>query len=209
MELSIVNYEMGLSEEAMQQAKEASEIAERHCGAAEPAASSMDLTQSSLHNQLDAAKEAMSPMIDLLSENGEQLPVCVYQHFLGGIYQLKGEIEKAIYHCEVALGIASLLNHSNMLFDIHSTLAQLFFDEGRFDDAHAHIKHAKSHAADCNDTYRVAQAMEMQARIWHGQHRLEEAKSEALRAVDAFEKLGAAKDVESALKLVRQIDHDS
>ena len=109
----------------------------------------------------------------------------------------------------MALGTASFLNEFNILVLIHLTLVQLFFDEDRFDDAHAHIKHAKSHATDCNDTYRVAQAMEMQARIWHGQRRLEEAKSEALRAVDAFEKLGAAKDVESALKLVRQIDHDS
>jgi hypothetical protein len=38
--------------------------------------------------------------------------------------------------------------------------------------------------------------MELQAWVWYNQHRLEEARSEALRAADIYEKLGAAKDVE-------------
>jgi hypothetical protein len=34
------------------------------------------------------------------------------------------------------------------------------------------------------------------ARVWYDQHRLEEAKSEALRAAQVYEKLGAAKKAE-------------
>ena len=51
--------------------------------------------------------------------------------------------------------------------------------------------------------------MELQALVWYGQHRLEEAKSEALRAVDAFKKLGAVRDVERVVELLRQIDLDA
>ena len=42
--------------------------------------------------------------------------------------------------------------------------------------------------------------------IWHEQRRLEEARSEALRTLDAFEKFGAVKDVESVMELLRKID---
>jgi hypothetical protein len=45
--------------------------------------------------------------------------------------------------------------------------------------------------------------------FWHRQHRFEEAKSEALRALDAFEKLGAADDVERVRELLQQIDLDA
>jgi hypothetical protein len=34
--------------------------------------------------------------------------------------------------------------------------------------------------------------MELQAQIWYKQDRLEEARSEALRAIDIYQKLGAA-----------------
>ena len=133
-------------------------------GTVEPAEPLVYLSLSFLsNNQLDAAEEAISRAIDISPEKGEQSLVCVCQKILGTIYQLEGEIEKAIHHCEVALGTASHCNHSNTLFEIHSTLAQLFFD-----DAQAHIKHVKSHATNDNDAYLLAQAMELQALVWYG-----------------------------------------
>ena len=47
-----------------------------------------------------------------------------------------------------------------------------------------------------NNEYHLGGVMEMQAVIWYRQHRLEQAKSEALRAADIFEKLGSVRDVE-------------
>ena len=165
----------------------------------EQAKSFMFLAQSFLDNkQPDAAEEAGSRVINLFSERGEQFVVCKCQHLLGVIYQSKGEVEKAVQHCEVALGIASFFNQLNTLVWICFTLAQLLFSEGKFDEAHAHVEHAKLHATNGNDGYLLAHAMELQAWIWHGQDRLEEAKSGALCAVDAFEKW-AANDVESVM----------
>jgi hypothetical protein len=51
--------------------------------------------------------------------------------------------------------------------------------------------------------------MELQALIWYQQGRLEEAKSEALRAVDVYGKLGAAKDVEDCRELLQEIEKAS
>ena len=45
-----------------------------------------------------------------------------------------------------------------------------------------------------------------QAWFWYQQHRFEDAKSEALRVVDAFEKLGAMNDVERIRELLRRIE---
>ena len=85
-------------------------------------------------------------------------------------------------------------------------MAQLSSDEGRFDEAHGHVEQAKLHATNGNDTYVLARAMWLQAEVWHRQHRFEEARSEASSAVEIFEKLGAADDVERARRLLQQID---
>jgi len=50
--------------------------------------------------------------------------------------------------------------------------------------------------------------MELQARVWYNQHRLEEARSEVLRAADVFEKLGAAKDLEGCRKLLQIVQNN-
>ena len=47
--------------------------------------------------------------------------------------------------------------------------------------------------------------VELQAGVWYEQHRLEEATSEALRAVDIYGRLGAAQDVEDCRKLLMDI----
>jgi hypothetical protein len=48
--------------------------------------------------------------------------------------------------------------------------------------------------------------MELQARIWYRQRRLEDAKSEALGALEIFEKLGAAEDLGDCRTLLRDIE---
>jgi tetratricopeptide (TPR) repeat protein len=156
--------------------------------------------------QFDAAEEAAFRAIDLLPEEGEQYRVCRSHRTLGNIYQSKGDIEKAIHHFEVALGIASSFNWHDFLFWIHYELAKLFHNEGRLDDAHAHIERAKSHTV--NSTQNLGNAMELQARVWYEQHRLEEAKSEALRAAQVYERLGAAKKVERCRKLLQDIEKE-
>ena len=48
--------------------------------------------------------------------------------------------------------------------------------------------------------------MQLQAEFWHKQHRFEEAKSEVSRAIDTFEKLGAASDAKNVRMLLQRID---
>jgi len=50
--------------------------------------------------------------------------------------------------------------------------------------------------------------MKLQAVFWLNQHRLKEARSETLYAVEGFEKLGAMKDVEECRKLLQQINEE-
>ena len=49
--------------------------------------------------------------------------------------------------------------------------------------------------------------MQLQAEVWYLQHRLEEARTEALAAADVYEKLGTAKKVEDCKKLLRMIEN--
>ena len=107
---------------------------------------------------------------------------------------------------EVALKIASSFDWHEEPFRVHHRLADLFCDEGRFDDANIHIERAKSHTV--NSARNLGYAMEMQALIWYKQHRLEEARSEALRAADVYEKLGVAEDVERCRTLLRNIQEE-
>ena len=154
--------------------------------------------------QLDAAEEAGSRAVDLLSEKGEEFRVCQAHRVLGSIYQSKGDMKKAISHFETALGIASFLDNVDQLFWVNFALADLFSVQGKFEDAQTHLEYAKSHAV--NDSYLLARAMDGQAWVWKMQGRCEDAKSEALRALDALEKLGAANDAEVTRKLLRRIE---
>jgi tetratricopeptide (TPR) repeat protein len=204
-DLSEVNRLMGHNEEAIQQAKEASEILER-LGDTAKRARSLILLAWSLHDdgQLDAAEEAVSRAVDLLPENGEQYLVCNGHRVLGQIYDSKGDTDKATYHLEVALRIASSLDEHTEQFWTHSALAVLFSREGRFDDAHAHVEYARSHAV--NDAYNLGRAMELQARVWCDQHVFEKARLEASHAADVYEELGAAQDLVGCGKLLQWID---
>jgi len=151
--------------------------------------------------QLDAAEEAASRAITL-SGKGDQYLVCESHRLLGKIYRSKGEREKAISHFEAALGIASPFNWHGTLFWVHYALAELFFGEDGFDDAHAHIERAKSHAVE--NAYLLGRAMELQADFWYEQHRDEEAKSEVLRAANLYEKVGSVRGSENCRILLQK-----
>jgi tetratricopeptide (TPR) repeat protein len=203
---SLANTNEGLSlpEESIPQAKESLRIFERLNNVSEQAQSWQQLALLLHHdNQLDAAEAAASRSIDLLSDS-EEFKICQGHRVLGSIYRSKGETEKAVSHFETALGIASSFNWDSEQFWIHYSLAGLFRDQGGFGDAHAHIDRAKPHAV--NDAYGLGCAMELQANIWYEQGWLEEAESEALRAVDVYGKIGAVKEVEDCRKLLQEIE---
>ena len=206
--LSNANRLMGLEEEGIWQAREASEIFERLGNTVGQVECLISLARL-LHDdgQLDTAEEAAYRAIGLLPEKGKQLNVCQGHCVLGDIYSSKGEAEKAAHHFEIALAVASSLNYHTELFWVRFSLADLFSREGRLDDAHAHIEHAKSHASD--DEYLLARASQLQARFWYEQHMFEEAKSEALHALDAFERFEAAGLAEETGQLLELIDSDA
>ena len=197
-------------EEGIQEVTEASEIYVRLGDTEGQILCLIDLAWLFYHdNQLDAAEEAALRATNLLSGTDQQFDISQCHRVLGAIYDPKGETEKAIHHLETALEIASSHNWLSQLFETRRSLAVLFRDQGRLDDATAHIEHAKSHTIDDHDTYQLARAMTLQAGIWHLQRRFEEAKSEALGAVDRFERLGAANDANKARMLLQEIDRDA
>jgi len=204
-DLSDANRQMCLFEEGIQQAKEASGILER-LGDTADQAYCLTVLAWLLHdvNQLDAAEDVASRAINLLPERDVQFYLCQCHRVLGEIYHSKGDTEKAVHRFELALGIASSSDWSDQLSPICLSLAELFSHQGRFDDAHVHIERAKSHAV--NSTYNLGRAMQLQAYIWYNQERLEQAKSEYLRAADVYEKLGATRDLEICRMLLQLIN---
>ena len=204
--LSDVNRTLGLPREGIQQAEEALEIYRQLGATLEEANCLGNLSRLFLKdNQLDAAEHAALRSIDLLPGKGRDFRVCRSHRILGEIYDSKGEKEKAIHHFETALTIASPFNWRDQLFLIHYAMADLLSGGGKFDDANAHIQQAKSHVVD--DTYNLGLGMEMQARIWHTQRRPEEARSEALRTLEIYERLGVAEDAERCRTLLQKIEN--
>jgi len=207
--LSNLHSSMALREEGIQQAREASEIFERLGDTVQQAQCLADLALLLRDDdQLDDAEEAAFRAMDLLPEK-EEFQICRCHQNLGAIYQSKGEIEKAIHHLETSIETAAPFNWFNILFWSHHSMATLSYDEGRPDDAQAHAEHARLNAVNSHDTYLLALAMSLQAEIWHKEDRFDEAKSEALRALDTFEKLGAVNDVKDMRELLEQIDLDA
>jgi tetratricopeptide (TPR) repeat protein len=137
-------------------------------------------------------------------DQGQQSLVCESQQTLGVVYNCKGETEKAIYHFEKGLKIASAFNCHNLLFEIHFDLVKVFCRQGRFNDANAHIGQLKLDAG--NNLFDSGNAMEVQARIWYGQRRLEDAKSEALCVLEILQGVGAAVGVKCCRYLLQIID---
>ena len=203
--LSDANRYMGPCKEGIQPAKEASDIFERLGDMAKQAKCLIHLAYALLDDgQLDAAEEAAFRALDLLPEKGEKFLVCGSHRVLGAIYDPKGDTEKAIHHYEVALEIASSLNMVRQLFWVHYTLAELFFGEGRLDEAQAHIEHAKPHVI--NNAYHLGRVMELQANLWYKQSMFEKSKLEASRAADIYERFGAAQDLGRCRGFLQRID---
>ena len=203
-QLSDVNRNLGHFKEGIQQAREALEISKRIGDTNWQIQCSEDLTWLLFDDkQLDAAEEVASRAIDLALEKGDELFACRLHRVLGKIFQSKGEKTRAIHHLETATGIASPFNWHDVLFWIHFALASLFRDEGEFGDANTHIEQAKSHTV--NDAYKLGRASQMQADIWRRQLRFEEARSEALHALEIYEKLGAARDARVCKEFLREV----
>ena len=153
--------------------------------------------------QLDVTEDVALRAIDL-REKGGQFEACRAHCVLGKMYQSKGQTEKATHHFKVALGITSTFNWNAGLFWVHHDLAYLFHKGCRFDNAHAHIEQAKSHAG--GGPYLLGHVMGLRARVLYRQERLEEARSEALYAADIFKKLAVAENTEFCRKLLQRIE---
>ena len=153
-------------------------------------------------NQLDAAVEAVSRSIDLLPDS-QRFMLSKGHHILGDIYRFKGEAERAVNHYEAALVVPY-----DLQFQAHYSLAGLFCEQGKFDEAHTHIESAKWYA---DDAYNLGCAMGLQAGFLYQQGRLEAAKSEALNAVGVLEELavkrvGAMEQLEKCRELLQGIE---
>ena len=83
-------------------------------------------------------------------------------------------------------------------FWAHKPPVKLFVDGGMFDDANAHLEQAKLHAA--NNASNLAHVMSLQAYIWYHQRRFREAGSEAFRAAESYERIGATSVAEICMK---------
>ena len=179
--LSHMSQMLSLYKEGIDQAKEALEIYER-LGKRAQRARCLERLARLLHadGQLDPAEEAAVHSIGLFPENNHEFEVCRSHRTLGDIYRSKGERGKAIHHYEVSLAIASTFNWHVHLFWIHLSLARLFFDEEKINDASSHTEKARSYAAE--NPYHLGNAAYLQAAIFYRQRRLEEATSEVLRA---------------------------
>ena len=204
--LSDVNRLLGLPEEGKKAVEQALKIYEQLDNTVERARCLKSLASLSLwEKQLDTAEGAASRAIGLVQgeEKGNQPLVCESHRVIGSIYQAKGEIEKALRHYEAALAVASSFNWHSGMFWANYDLGGLFIYGGRLDDAYTNLERVKSHAG--NSTCNLALAMELQAVVLNEQRRFEEAKSEALRTADLYEKLGLADGVELCRKFHRHI----
>ena len=202
--LSDINRLMGLCKEGIDQAKEATETYGRLGNALMEVECLKNLALLLCKDgQFGAAEEAAWRAINLVEGKGDKFRLCEFHRVLGEIYWSKGETEKAIFHFKTALEIATPFGWHDILFWAHYSLARLFRNDSRFEDAQAHIERAKPHTA--ISAYYLACVMHLQASIWHKQHRLEDARSEALRALNALEQLGAASMAELCRELLRDI----
>ena len=203
--LSDINRRLKLPREGIPQAEEALEMY-KQLGNVKGQSTCLDLLARFLlrDNQLEAAERVAFRKIDLLPKKGQEVAHCQTHRLLGTIYRSKGEKEKAIRHFEMALKIASPFDWPNELFGIHQSMATLFLDEHKLDDANAHIEQAKLHTAD--SALKLGCGMKVQAEIWHEQRQFGDAKSEALGALEIFERLGADADAKGCRDLLRRIE---
>ena len=205
--LAHTNRALTLFEEATSQAKEALEVCERlDIVTMRPHALKCLAWMLQYDNQLDAAEAVASQAIGVFKDRGQQYGVCQLHRALGVICHRKDKVEEAFDHFKTALGIASATRCNRELFWNNYCLAALFFDQERFDDAHTHVERAKSHSV--NDSFTLGCGMQLQAAFLHRQRRFEEANSEVLKAIEAFEQIGTTKKLEGCRNLLRDIQKD-
>ena len=203
--LADANRILDLQKEGIVQAREALEIHERFGNTKGQAECLTKLTWLFLRDkQLDAAEDAASRAIDLVSDRGEEFLLSRLHRVLGKVTYSKGRKDKAIHHFDTALAIASPRNWHDSLFWINFDMAELFRDERQYEDAHARIEQAKSHAID--DFYMQGRASNLQAEVWYLQDRFEDANSEALRALENYEQAGARHETEFCQSLLQKIE---
>jgi len=205
--LADTNTELGLCDKGIPQAEEALEIYER-LGNIRGQVKSLQALAELYRNiqHLDVAEEAVSRALNLSSDGSDQFMVCQSHILLGGIYQTKGEAEKAINHLKTALGIAAPFKWNDMRFRGHYTLTKVFLGEDNFYDAQAHIERCKSHAV--NDAYNMGCAMDLQAFVWYRQHRFKSARREVSRAIVEFEGLGATRELDVCRAFLQRIQEE-
>ena len=203
--LSETNRTLQLHGEGIEQAKEALEIVER-CGSDRDKADCLiSLARLFLGDkQLDEAEDAASRAIELLPEKGQEYLACRSHRSLGDIYNSKGAKDEAIHHFDIALAIASSFKWSNQLYQVHYELGLLFLSDCEFDGATAHLEQAKPHVV--NNPHSYGLTMLVQVLVWLHQRRFEDARSEALGALEIFEKLGVGRDVERCRRMLQIID---
>jgi tetratricopeptide (TPR) repeat protein len=203
--LADVNRLLDLHKEGIGQAREALEIYERTSETIGQAECLAKLTWLLFEdNQLDAAENAASRAIDLASGKGREYLVTDLHRVLAKVYYSKGRKEKAIHHFNTALEIASPRNWNDQLFWIHFGMAEMFRVEQKYDEAHVQIELAKSHAED--EIYKLGRAMYTQAHILYLHDKFEDAKPEALRALENYEKCGAAREAEFCRDLLQTLN---
>ena len=203
--LAIASRMLGLPKEGIRQAKEGLKIYER-LGNTVQHARCLDLLARLLcdDGQLEAAEEAAVQSSKLFPEKGHEYEICKSNRTLGDVYRFNGQRDKAIHQYQVALGMASSFNWRGQQFGINLSLSELFLAEKKFDDALAHVQQAKSHAL--HNLYYLGRVALLQARILCRQGSFEDATSEALRALEIFEQVGALKELEACRSLVREIE---
>ena len=205
MALSDANRVLGFTTEGIQQVGEALEIYKRTGSTTGQGDCLSRLAWLLLDDkQLDAAENAASNAINLLSNEGRDYTVVGLHRALGQIHHSKDKNEEAIHHFNTAIQTASLHNWLDELFWINFEMAMLFRDECEHDDANTHVERAKSYAAE--DIYRLGRAMKLQAEVWYLEGRFEDAKSEALRALENYERAGAARDEGACMVLLQYIE---
>jgi tetratricopeptide (TPR) repeat protein len=204
--LSEANRSLGLPKEGIRDARESLEIYKQLGHTIGQAMALYELAWSLLDDrQLDDAENDALCSINLAHQyGGYKFLICKTHRVLGNVYRSKGERKKAIHHFEKAQEIAFPSHWRGQLYRIHHCLAELFLDEDEFDDANVHIEQAKLYAV--YDVYSVGRVTRLQAEVWYQQGRLEEATSEALRALQILENLGSTKDAVACRELLRKIE---
>ena len=202
VDLAHANRFLFLHEEGIPQAKEALEIYERLNDTEGQADSLGCLAFLYTQDSLTTAAEFSSRAVDLSSGKRQQSRICDYHLVLG--LGCDGDMEGQIGHLTKALDIALSLNSLEKQTLIFFHLIGLFIDADRLNEAQAHIERLKLKVI--NSPLEMAVTTMLQALVWYKEGRLDQAKSEALRGLDLYKKLGASgrllNDAEAVLAVI-------